>query len=80
MPRRNAGACPAELRDAKYFFFTRAKAQRRKEIVVRSVLLPEAFEACPAELLGPSFLCVPNTFFFILAKAQRREEIVFRSV
>jgi hypothetical protein len=35
---------------------------------------------CPEELLGPSFLCVPNTFFFILAKAQRREEIVVRSV
>jgi hypothetical protein len=40
------------------FFFYRAKAQRRKEILIRSVRLPEAF--------APLRLCAH--YYFFLAK------------
>jgi hypothetical protein len=56
---------------AKYFFLLSQRpacgrqAQRRKEIVVRSVWLPEAF--------APSLLCVTNYFFFFSAKTCLRK-------
>jgi hypothetical protein len=57
------------LRAILFSFFLLAKAQRRKEIVVRSVRLPEA---SPAELLGPLRLGV-----FAACPAELRGALLF---
>ena len=59
-----------------FLFFSLAKAQRRKEIVIRSVRLPEAFASWR--------LCAPYSFFLFsqrptaAGRTQSRKEIVVR--
>ena len=54
-----------------FLFFSLAKAQRRKEIVVRSVLLSAAADFAALRALFFFFLALRAADSFLLAKTQR---------